>query len=117
MEPLIERILSAIARATALINSLMLFGRKKQAQQHSDIMISDIVNSAIMLVKLMVPKNIEFIYKTDLTTEKIHGNKFEVEQIILNMVNNAIHAIGDKFGCIEIKILKDEQQRECGFQI
>lgn len=100
-----DKIFAAIERASSLIHRMMMFSRKSQSSEMMEANLREAVESAVKLVLVTVPSHIQLSLSTDVNAEYlIRGNKFEIEQVILNMVNNAIHAIGDKEGKIHISM-------------
>lgn len=104
---LIDKISSAIERATSLIHRLMLFSRKTNINNYEAIDLKEAITSAIQLVSISIPAKIELKFNSENSDFPIKGNKFEIEQVIINLVNNAIHAIGEKSGIINLRLAKN----------
>ncbi len=102
-EEQIHRLLLAAGRAKDLINQILTFSRRTEnAQKLLDMKI--IVKEEIKLLRATMPAaidirqripNIPFIVNADIT---------QMHQVIMNIITNAAHALGEKGGTIEVTI-------------
>ncbi|MCB0392110.1 MAG: ATP-binding protein [Bdellovibrionales bacterium] len=99
-----KKIFSAIDRASALIKKLMIFSRRTDENQFEDFDLVEAIEIAIKLMSVSVPKNIILNYDLVEGDYLISGNKQEIEQVLINLVNNAVDAIGEKNGEISISL-------------
>ena len=61
------------------------------------------MESSISIVSRLIPEKIKFETSVCSTSYYIKGQVGALNQIILNLVTNAIHAIGDKKGRIKLQ--------------
>ncbi|WP_081441955.1 hybrid sensor histidine kinase/response regulator [Mariprofundus ferrooxydans] len=84
----LEAIEQAGRSATALVSELMVFSRDVSLDEsHCDL--AKIVKRATKTARLVLPETIKLKLDIADTPLPIFGNKSQIEQIILNMINNA----------------------------
>ena len=98
----LQEIGKAAARAGDLVRRILTFS----ARQPSTAAVTPLkpaIEEALTLLCSSVPRNVSIAASYDTEVSCTLG-QVELEQVILNMVNNAIHAIGDREGRIEIEV-------------
>ncbi|MCC6477272.1 PAS domain S-box protein [bacterium] len=97
----IERVIEAAYRAKGLVQQILAFC--SESEQPSTVLKSDaIIHETLQLLKPVIPPNIELI--EDL--EKgifVRSDVSQMHQIVMNLVTNALHAIGESGGEIRVK--------------
>ncbi len=102
----IESVQSLCSQAADIIKQLMVYARH-QSDEYSDFSVADIMRDVEAITKITAPEKITIQINTDQSdTEKcnarMHGSVNQIQQTMLNLINNAIHAIGDAEGAITI---------------
>lgn len=101
MDPRLDDIFSGVARISSLVSRLKNYNRKDDMLDE-DCCLYDIVQDAIQLVHYRAKYSVNI--PNDLPQEAlIHGNRQKLEQIFVNLINNAIDALPDRKGTIDIK--------------
>ena len=91
----LETVLNEADRAKRIIQNLLTFARKHQPKK-TLCQINDIVNSVVEFRAYeMGVSNIETQISLDHHVPSIHVDPHQLRQVILNIVNNAIHALQD----------------------
>lgn len=84
-------------RCKELVQNLLVFSRSSQLEQHSNIDVTAAVKEALSLITAQSRvKDVEL--KTDLASgvPPVSANKNQVQQIVINLCNNAMDAMTDK---------------------
>lgn len=105
-----ERILKAANRAQNLVQQLLSFSRK-QIMELKPININQIISAFHDIVRRTVRENIEIRLHLSEGKHAVHGDKNQIEQVIMNLVVNAQDAIADS-GIITVEtaqVLLDDE--------
>lgn len=91
----IEVILKSCNRISHIVNNLKKFSRSGDSREQSKIVLSDVVKEAIMLAKPRLKRGIVALEFDSGSEASILGNIIEIEQVFLNLINNAVDAVKD----------------------
>ncbi len=111
----LETIIEAGERGSAMVTHLLTLG--KSASNVSDTMIGDdhrqILERIIGIARLQLPAHIKLKYAIDTHLPTVAINLVEIEQLLLNLINNAAQSIVHN-GQINVAIKRefDAQQQE-----
>jgi signal transduction histidine kinase/HAMP domain-containing protein len=105
---------SECLRAKEIVRQLLEFAKKRSLQKQ-EFDIRKAINDVIELVKIQARGN-----KIEIRTEfsgdpLLAGDKNQLKQVFINIVNNAFHAMGDK-GTLEITVTSDEEKVYISFK-
>jgi PAS domain S-box-containing protein len=99
----LQEISKAATRATDLVRRILSFAaRQPFAPATTPIMPA--VEEALKLLELSMPRNIAVQVRCDDATLACALGAAELQQAIVNLSNNAVHAIGNRDGRIEIDV-------------
>jgi len=111
IEPLFDDIsesskdaMDGVIRVSEIVKSLKEFSRVDRADL-DDIDIVSCFESSLMVIKHKIPKGVKIV-KTYKGAPLVNCSATQVNQVFINLLNNAIDAIGDE-GTIDIKIFSD----------
>ena len=106
----IEQIHIAAKKGKELVQKVLAFSRQMDTEM-KPVKLNDIIPEAIGLTKVSLPDNI--VIKTDLPedTSLILADKPQILQVVMNLIINAIHAMKNKGGRLEIR-LNSEQVKD-----
>ncbi len=90
-------------RARDLVRQILTFSRK-EAPKRNPIHLSDVVQETARLLKVALPPSIELRIRTASATPNVLADATQVEQALLNLCTNAIHAMGDRRGVVSIEL-------------
>jgi two-component system cell cycle sensor histidine kinase/response regulator CckA len=93
----IEQTVKQSRRAAGILGRMRHFSRK-QPPHKSDIDISEVAHEAIQFIMHEIKRNsITLIEKMDSDCPRIHADPIQIEQVILNLIKNAIDSmVGQK---------------------
>jgi len=100
---LFSGIVEGAKRIRNIVLELRDFARQHPAEFREDININAVVNSALTLVSNMIKKSTNHFhvkYGTDLP--KVRGNFQRLEQVIINLIQNACQSLPDKNKAIHV---------------
>jgi C4-dicarboxylate-specific signal transduction histidine kinase/integral membrane sensor domain MASE1 len=106
----IESIKKATERIIKIISGLKKFSRSSEHTEHQPQSLANIVRESLVLTVGKSKKNDISVTCTINSEANIDCNEIEIEQVVINMINNAIDAIIDK----EKKWVKLEVNEDAG---
>ena len=96
----LQEIYGAGKRARDLVSQILAFARQSDERKQI-VQIARITNEVLKLIRSTTPSNITI--KQDLNTEaSVLGNTIQIHQIIMNLCTNAVHAMENSGGVLEI---------------
>lgn len=99
----LDEIENASLRAKEVVRKLMRVARKGPTMR-KPLRISQIVQETVSLLRRMIPASISIRSSIRCQSETILADSTEMHQIIINLCNNAVHAVGQNAGVIEIDL-------------
>ncbi len=103
-------------RCKHLVQDLLTFSRTSNTDRE-DIDLNEAVDSALPLILAQAKvKNITLVKELDPGLPKAHANKHQIQQVLLNLCNNAMDAIGED-GMITLRTKTLSQDGEVYAQI
>lgn len=88
----IQLIESDAFRAAEMIQHLLAFARKRNVS-YQTVEIQKLISQSLQLVRATLPSTIEFVYDVEDSIMLINGDASQIEQVIINLVNNARDAV------------------------
>jgi len=89
----LQEILKAGDRAAKLVRQILTFSRQEEQQFHS-LELQPIIEDSLSLVQTTMKKNISLAKDVDPKCGGIMGDTTQLQQVIVNLCTNAVHAIG-----------------------
>jgi len=96
----LTEVLAAGKRAKNLVKQILTFSRKGEQEKHP-IEINSLINENMKMLRSTIPSNIEIREQISHEPITIQANASQMNQVIMNLVTNAVHAIEDN-GMIDI---------------
>ncbi len=90
-------------RGAELVKQIITFSRQKE-HPRKPIEITPIIKETIKFLKSVIPKNIELRDRIDLKAAIVLADPTQIHQVLMNLGNNAAHAMRDKGGILEIRL-------------
>ena len=103
LQTLLLEIEKAGARGADLVRRILKFSRP-QDQNLEPQAFEPVVEEAVKLVRATIPTMIEIRSEFAPNLPKVRLDATQMYQVIVNLITNAAHAIGDKPGLIEVKL-------------
>lgn len=90
----VARMIDAVAQGRQLVRQILVFSRR-ETPGHDHLSMAAVVGDAIALIRDSIPPNIavETNWQTD---GEVVGDRAQLHESILNLLSNAIQAIGDR---------------------
>jgi signal transduction histidine kinase len=97
----IAEIRRAGERARDLVDQILTFGRRRDTRREP-MSVRDLVTEAASLLRVSLPGSIELAVHDTTGSAIISGERGQLQQVILNLCNNAAQAVGG-FGRIDLE--------------
>lgn len=90
-------------RARHLVRQILTFSRNESPKRHP-IQLADVVLETVHLLKVTLPPMVDMQVRIDPGTPLVLADATQVEQALLNLCTNAIHAVGQQRGTVSIEL-------------
>ena len=90
-------------RARDLVRQILTFSRKEPPRRER-VVLPDVVTEVVRLLRMNLPDNVELQVLCGAATPAVMAEATQVQQALLNLCGNAIHAIGSKRGTVSIEL-------------
>jgi PAS domain S-box-containing protein len=100
-EALVE-VKRAAERATSLVRRILTFGRKSEPR-HELLELRPVIDEALKLMSVTL-KGVKLGSRFASDLPRIRGDSTQIHQVILNLVTNAVQAIGDARGRVDVSL-------------
>jgi len=100
---LLDQTMKAVIRQKDLIKKILSFGRQSEVEM-KPLHVSPLVEETIDFLRSTVPSTIEIKYHLDAQGDAVMGDSTEIQQVIMNLVQNAADALGSQKGTIEVDL-------------
>jgi signal transduction histidine kinase/DNA-binding NarL/FixJ family response regulator len=100
----LEEVLTAANRARELVKQILTFGREGE-ENMKPLRIASVVREATRTIKSSLPANIDVHENIKTTSSSILANVIHIHQILLNLCNNASHAMSEKGGVLKVGLV------------
>ena len=105
--PYLDQILKACQRSRDLVEQILAFSRQRE-QEMKPVVVIPIVKEAMKLLRSSIPSTIEIRQHYDAKQDTIFADPTQVHQILMNLCTNAVHAMRNKEGLLEVSIGQKE---------
>jgi PAS domain S-box-containing protein len=99
----LDEIVGASVRAMDVVRQILRFLQKMPSDQ-SPVDITSVVRETIKLMRATIPKTIAIRRAFFCEFETIMANPTEISQLVINLCNNAAHAMGGEEGTLEVRL-------------
>ena len=103
----LKEALRAANRAKDLVKQILAFSRQTD-EERMPVRVAPIVKEANKFLRATIPSTIDIKTRIDENSGAVLANSVELHQIIMNLCTNAVHAIGEKGGVLEIEVQDGE---------
>ncbi|MFT9486754.1 MAG: ATP-binding protein [Tepidibacillus sp.] len=100
-----------VDRCKMITNNLLNFSRKNSFVANDVDPIKVLEDSLVLLQHSLKKKQIQLVKKYDLPLPLIHGDGLQIQQVLINIIQNAIDAM-DENGLLEIQAIEKPNQLE-----
>lgn len=99
----LEEIRTACFRAKNVIRQLMYLCQKTELMP-KPINIIPIVKGSLELMQAAIPSSVSIRLNLPETADRIYGNPSQLHQVMVNLYNNAVQAMEEKGGVLEVSV-------------
>jgi len=99
----LEDIRTASLRAADVVRQILSFARKMPIT-YKPLQISIIIKESLRLIRATIPKSIELRREVLCNSEMILSNPTEINQVFMNLCSNAVHAMEEETGILEVRL-------------
>ncbi len=97
LESKIRQSFEDIERIKTIIDHIRTFSRGQQQTEFSKVDINKVIHNALSIINNLYSNHqINFILDLKETDNFVHGNQYRLEQVLLNLLSNAKHAVDEK---------------------
>ena len=108
----LNRVINSAERAKVLVQQIFTFSRQGQEHQFKPIDLPSIITEALDLLRAITPSTITYHQQLGQFDGVVRGDEGQLQQVIVNLCNNAVKAINRGIGTIDIKL--DEYEIKTG---
>jgi CheY-like chemotaxis protein len=102
-----DKILATADRARHLVTQILAFSRHvEHSKNHVDI--KHIVKDALGLLRSTIPANIDIRRSMPDFPLVVYGDATQMHQVIMNICTNAVHAMGQKGGVLDVNLTRED---------
>jgi PAS domain S-box-containing protein len=99
----LKTVLEAAQRGQALVKQIIAFSRQKE-QQRSPIRITPVIKETLKFLTSTAPQHIEIREHIDVESGVILADPTQIHQVVMNLCSNAIQAMREKGGVLEVSL-------------
>jgi PAS domain S-box-containing protein len=99
----VGEIVKAGKRARVLVQQILSFSRR-HANERSSIILTPVVEESVRLLRRMLPARVAIDLRCADEVPPVLADANQIQQVIVNLVNNSVHAMKGKAGRIDISL-------------
>ena len=99
----LKEIRKASMRAKDVVRHILSFARKTPVQRQP-IQINTVMRDSLKLMRASIPTTIEIRQNISCESELILANPTEINQILMNLCTNSVHALSEETGVLEVSL-------------
>ena len=99
----LKRVMESSLRGRDLVRQMLTFSRKAE-QEKKPLILSSIVKETVDLIRATTPTTISIRVDTRSESGLIFGDPTQMQQVIMNLCTNAVHAMREKGGTLDIQL-------------
>ena len=103
----LNQALIAANRAKELVKQILAFSRQTD-EERMPVSVGMVAKEALKFLRATIPTTIEIKSRIDEKSGAVLANSVALHQIIMNLCTNAVHAIGDRGGVLEVEVRNTE---------
>jgi PAS domain S-box-containing protein len=103
----LKEIVKAGDRATKLVRQILTFSRQEEQDFHS-VALQPVIEDSLSMVKTTIKSQVHVDTEIDPKCGPILGDTTQMQQIMVNLCTNAVHALGEDGGQLIVKLKQVE---------
>lgn len=110
VDEVLNGMLTGSMRIKKIVNNLRKFARDDQGELTGDVNINAVIESAILIVDNLIKQSTRhFQLKLGSGLPTVRGNHQQLEQVVINLISNACHALEDPEQAIAVSTYHDRK--------
>jgi len=111
----LKEIYKAGERARDMVRQILAFSRKEEGER-TVIKITSVLKEAIKMLRSFIPTTIDIHQKLEAESDTVFADPTQIHQVLLNLCNNAAHAMREKGGTLEVHLAREDLDPETAEQ-
>lgn len=107
----VEEILSCAKHANELVNQILAFSRRSKPKLRP-LQLQPIIRETIKPFRAFLPPSVELRLELDEACGFVMADPTHIRQIVLNLITNALHAMEETGGCLQVQLRPTELGQE-----
>ncbi|MBU0755722.1 MAG: PAS domain S-box protein [Planctomycetes bacterium] len=107
----LDEVLRAGARAKDLVTQILSFSRQSAAFKEP-VRCVPIVNETLKMLRATIPSSVRIKSEIQAVHDTVLSNPTEIHQILMNLCTNAVQAVKENEGEIEVSLVNEEIEKE-----
>jgi PAS domain S-box-containing protein len=99
----LDQALNASKRAKDLVKQILAFSRQSD-EEMMPVRLAMVVKEAAKFLRATVPATTEIRLRIEDPSGAVLANSVELHQVVMNLCTNAVHAIGNQSGSLQIEV-------------
>lgn len=100
----LEQVIKSVHRTKDLVRQILVFSRHGRTHAREPVLIGPIVKDALRMLRATLPSTIEFVQDISAGSGTVMGDPTQLHQVVLNLCNNAAHAMHGRVGVLEVTL-------------
>ncbi len=100
----LNTILECSGHARELVNQILAFSRQQESEL-ATVSARSVVSDAVALARAFLPASVKLKTRLAKNAGDIRADAVQIHQVIMNLVTNAFHAMADRTGILEIRMM------------
>ncbi len=101
----LKEVMKGVARATEMVQHILLFSRKSNVQKQS-VKLYSVINDVVKFLRGTIPSTIDIDLNIDTDCGYIFADLTQINQLIMNLATNSYHAMQKKGGILGIALME-----------
>ena len=114
--PKLERVIHGCLRASDVVRQIMTFSHLTGGDL-KPVRLSPIIRETLRLLRLSIPSTIEIREYIALESDVVLADLAQINQVFINLCNNAVYAMREKGGVLEVMLEEVEIDEGAGMSI
>jgi PAS domain S-box-containing protein len=97
------QVLEAARRGKEMVRQIIAFSQQRE-QERKPVEIIPVIKESLKLLRISIPNNIEIAEKIETKSAVAVADPTQIQQVLMNLGNNAAHAMREKGGILEVEL-------------
>ena len=106
----VNQILSAATRQRDLVKQILSFSRRGD-RRFTPIQLGPLISETVAFIRSSLPSTIEITQRIDAAHDRILGDPTQIQQVVVNLCQNAVDALESQKGVVEISLENTRLER------